>query len=244
MSQTETTPDRTDANLARTILLGVGTGLLCWTLLLWRFSTEPAIGLWLLAMAFLFFRFSSTVYVVVGVVIMWPMFSRQRYFNQFASDVPEITTIFFALLLTGFIWFAFRFVDSLSVVSIIRNRLPEQSRHRHPTPHDASAGTGAVGLLLIPVSVVLAIMALVLFPENEQSRSLYRLTPPGLRAITFVWVIGISWVVVKSSFGLIGWFRLNPDEAGLYIRNVFGQEVHRELGKIERVRSKVKRELD
>lgn len=225
-------------------MLGVGTGLLCWTLLLWRFSTEPAIGLWLLAMAFLFFRFSSAVYVVVGVVIMWPMFSRQRAFNQLASDVPELTAIFFAILLIAFVWFAFRFVDSLSVVSINRNRMPGDSKHLPPSPNDASTGTGTIGMLLIPVSVVLAIVALVMFPENEQSRFLYRLTPPGLRAITFVWVIGISWIVVKSSFGLIGWFRLNPDESRLYIRNIYGHEVRRELGKIERVRSKVKSDFN
>ncbi len=221
-------------------MFGIGAGLLCWTLLLWRFSTEPAIGLWLLTMTFLFFRYSSAVYILIGVLIMWPLFARQLYAAQLAANVSDTSTVLFAIILVAFTWFAFGFVDALSAFSFFpKRKLDFESDHLIPL-HGPTVGTGATGLLLIPVAVLLAVQALALFPENDESRLLYRLTPGGLRAITFIWVIGTSWIVVKTMFGLIGWFRMSQDEATMYVRNIFGHEIRRELGTIERIRARNK----
>jgi hypothetical protein len=206
-------------------------------------SVEPAFVIWAIIMTLLCLRISPVIYVATGMLFLGPLISMRRFPRSMfsaAGELPGPDDLLFALVLLGFIVFGFRFVDELRRMGRIwsKEKPVKPSALQSQTGH--SLKEGLLTLTLICGAGFAANLLLIMFPENPESRYLYRLTPAGLRVITFVWLLGLTWVVGHSVFGTIGWLRMNRDEAATYIRNTHARELRPHLGSIERARLKLR----
>ncbi len=229
------TPNSDNRGHYQPMLFGLLTGMFCWILLDWRISFETALWMWLIVMGCLMFRFTMAIYAVTGISLIAPLLSVRRSFARLVETSVSTGDIMFAFTLLGFIYFGFRLVDSLPRGRSSKSAGAASRVDRYPEP---GPGPGLIGAALIPVATLAAVTLLGLFPENAASRQIIRLTPGGLRAVTFIWLLGAGWIVIISGYGMIGWFRLNARQAALYVRSCFAREIGAELGRIERARAR------
>lgn len=223
-------PSFADPDLAITTINGMLAAFFCWVLIDWRINTEAAIWFWMITMICLLLRIGLIVHLLGGISLVFPLFSSPyRYWNR--SGAADVSDLLFVGIWLLFMYFAFRFVDEFKG---FRHRsmveaLPGTGVRRRPQ-------TGLTGILWIPVAMIIGLFLMHVVPENPESRRIIRLTEPGLRTITFVWLLGLIWVLLHSGFGLVGWYSMKRDAAGLYIRSSLAQEFRSELSRIERQR--------
>lgn len=222
------------------------TASLSWILLGQLFAPHTVLFFWLGFVGLLLIPQMgiTAVYVLTSLVLAAPLFARARIgWSAVSEDPGRFSYSFFdTVLLLAFVAASLRTTDLLQKLrnsgsaagtATAPERKGEGARDSEPLFE-----TGSFAAFLVwPAVIVLALLLLWLIPEDPLSRWRYRLTSGGLRAITFIWVLGFGWLAIRTLVGFIDWVRMDKDDAGIIVRSSFVDEAIRELGAIERRRS-------
>lgn len=94
------------------------------------------------------------------------------------------------------------------------------------------AGSEFIHLLLaLPIWVSVAVIAWLLLPGEFYPRGFHGYV---WRLLVLTWVLILGSLVVTGLFGYLGWQRMTPTEARLFLQDISWQETRREQGRINR----------
>jgi hypothetical protein len=212
------------------------TASLSWILLERLVAPHTVFYFWIAFIVLMLIPYTamSVVYTMTSVALAAPLFAGSRLAWSSVFDDPGK----FSYSFSGAMWLIAFIAASLRMIDLLQKFRPHgadpvtERKGKMEEPRFEFASLSAI--LLWPAVIVLALLLLRLFPEDPLSRWRYRLTPGGLRAITFIWILGLGWLAVRTVVSFIDWIRMGNDEAEMIVRSASVDETIRELGAIER----------
>lgn len=184
-----------------------------------------------------FLRFRFAVYLFVGWLLLLEL-------GQTRTIKLSFDDVWFAAFGMAYMVLSFRYFDvcsSLGDLVDFRRRVSnsEQNRAHWQTLRPFRAGWHWAGL-----AILLATIGLLLVRRNPVAVFDYGLTPSGLRALTFLWLLAMAWFTIEMASRLFGVYQrsLEPRDHSVrgqvFARSVFSRELKNELYSIERRRAK------
>lgn len=147
---TEYRPQKDTTPFAYTPVLAVGTGLVLWVLLLWRLDVEAALLLWSISMVLLLAGIQATVFVITGLIVIWPI-TGIRGVSRIPNPVlPGVDDFAFSIFVLTFVALAFALQRTMSDYWARRRQMGDEQVNRQPPTGPSPV---FAGLIAIPCCV-------------------------------------------------------------------------------------------